>query len=69
LALPIFGGTLLNEGAVVIPHALGATGNHTLSLQVPFPVGRSTIYFQAAYVDAGAVQGISMTAGVGMPIR
>jgi hypothetical protein len=69
LALPVFGGTLLNDASVVIPHALNATGNHTLSLPVPSPVARSTIYFQAAYFDTGAVQSISMSAGVAMPIR
>lgn len=68
-AIPIFGGTLLNEAAILLTTFLSPTGTSTLPIPIPIGVGSgSTLYFQAAFLDAGAVQGFSMSDGLLMPV-
>lgn len=72
LELPVLGGDLLvlpDLGS--LPHTLDGTegvpgaGTYTLSLtQQTTSLAGLTLYFQAAYVDAGAPQGVSLSAGL-----
>lgn len=72
-AFPFLGGTLLVDGLVaLVPHFLGGDpgvkGKGTAVLTFPAPtepalVG-ATVYAQGGYLDAGAVQGISMSNGL-----
>jgi len=69
LAIPLLGGTLLNEASVALTHVLDATGLYTLQLQVPVGVSKVSVYFQGVYLDPGAVQGVSMSSGLTIPIK
>ena len=69
LSIPLFGGTLLNEASFVIAHVLNPAGLYTLTLQIPAGVAKVPVYFQGVYVDPGAVQGVSMSNGLTMPIQ
>jgi len=68
-SIPLLGGTLLNEGAISTLHALSPAGYHAMSFTVPVGIGGFSFQFQAGYFDAGAVQGVSMTNGLTMPIQ
>jgi hypothetical protein len=68
-AIPLFGGTLLNEASVLLTTLLSPAGNSALSLTVPAGVTGAILYFQAGFLDPGAVQGFSMSDGLVMPIN
>jgi hypothetical protein len=68
VAIPLFGGTLLNEGSVTSFHVLSPSGQARLSIPVPVGIYGFTVNFQAGYLDPGAVQGVSMSDGLAMPI-
>ena len=69
VTIPLLGGTLLNEASFAIAHTLSPAGLFTLSLQVPAGVAKVPVYFQGLYVDPGAVQGVSMSNGLTMPLK
>jgi hypothetical protein len=68
-SIPVFGGTLLNEGSATVLHLLNASGQAQLSIAVPLNVNGFTVYFQAGYLDVGAPQGVSFSDGLSMPIQ
>ncbi|HEX5054150.1 MAG TPA: hypothetical protein VFZ65_20395 [Planctomycetota bacterium] len=67
-SIPVFGGTLLNEAAILLTSFLSPTGTYTLPLAIPTGLSSSTLYFQAAYLDAAAVQGFSLSNGLQMQV-
>jgi len=67
-AIPLLGGTMLNEGTATSLHLLSPSGQITFQIGVPSGVGGFSLNFQALYLDAGAPQGVSMTDGLTMPI-
>jgi hypothetical protein len=67
-SIPIFGGTLLSEASILLAYFSGPVGNYPFPLPVPLGVGPLTLYFQAVGLDPGAVQGLSMSNGIVMPI-
>jgi hypothetical protein len=67
-AIPLLGGTLLNEASVLLTSLLDAAGRSTWTLQLPPGVGGALLHFQAGYLDPAAAQGFSMSDGVVMPI-
>jgi hypothetical protein len=67
-SIPIFGGTLLNEAAVLLTLFASPAGNASLPLPVPVGVNGLSLYFQAGFLDPGAVQGISFSNGVALVI-
>jgi hypothetical protein len=67
-SIPVFGGTLLNDAAILLTVLLDANGRYVLPLAVPTGVGGTTLYFQAGVLDAGAVQGFALSNGLVMPI-
>lgn len=64
LSIPLFGGTLLNEASVVVAMLASPAGNVSFPLPVPPGVTGLSLYFQGAFLDPGAVQGISFSNGV-----
>lgn len=72
--LPILGGTLLVVPLFVIVHRLdgAGAGNGTFSASLRIPAdpafADACLYLQSVYCDPGAVQEVSMTAGVKMTI-
>jgi hypothetical protein len=69
LAVPVFGGTLLNDAAILLTVLTGPTGNFTLPLALPLGVGGNTLFFQAGILDAGAPQGFALSGGLQMPVN
>jgi hypothetical protein len=67
-SIPLFGGTLLNEGSATALHLLSASGQFRLNIPVPNNINGFTVRFQAGYLDGGAPQGVSMSDGLSMPI-
>lgn len=75
-SLPIFGGTVLVNPTLSVPHALagatGVPGAGNVALPFAIPGGSSLLgsrlMFQAGYLDAAAVQSISMSNGLEMLI-
>jgi hypothetical protein len=68
LAVPVFGGTLLNDAAILLTVLLSPTGNYTLPLPLPPGVGGNTLYFQVGLLDPGAPQGFALSDGLTMPV-
>jgi YVTN family beta-propeller protein len=76
ISLPIFGGTLLVDPVFTVTHTLGGSigvpGAGGISVPIVLPPGSgligTRIVFQGVYFDPGAVQGLSMTAGLEMLI-
>ncbi len=63
-SLPLFGGTMLQTGEVTIAHVLDQDGEVALPWSIPALPPGFLLYFQAAYLDAGAPFGVSMTRGL-----
>lgn len=71
LAIPIFGGFVLTDPAIPLPHILDAQGSWTTTINTPNDpalVGNS-IYFQAAYVAPAAPFGLVASDGLEMRVR
>jgi hypothetical protein len=71
LQVPIFGGFVLTDPAIPLPHILDAQGSWTTTISTPNDpnlVGRS-IYFQSAYIDPPATFGLTASDGLEMRIR
>lgn len=75
--LPLFGGTLLVTPFVVIDHVLAGTsgqpGAGTFQVEIAVPndlnLLNTDFFFQAAYLDPGAPQGVSFTGGIRLDVR
>lgn len=71
LQIPIFGGFVLTDPSIPLPHVLDAQGSWNTTINTPNDpnlVGRS-IYFQSAYVDPGAPFGLAASDGLEMRVR
>jgi YVTN family beta-propeller protein len=74
ISFPLFGGTILALPIGSAPHALGGAsgvpGAGTISMPflVPLDALGVRLFFQSLYLDGGAVQGLSMTAGLELVI-
>lgn len=67
-AIPVFGGTILNEASILLPSLVSPTGTYAFPIDVPLSASGALLYFQAVGLDPGAVQGFSMSNGIAMPV-
>lgn len=74
IVFPFFGGTILALPTGSVPHTLGGSagvagaGAKSFPFVIPIDTLGARLYFQGIYLDAGAVQGLSMTDGLEMVI-
>ena len=70
-SVPIFGLTVLVVPFTQINHALDGTGAWSLPITIPNDTNllNTDFYFQSVYLDAGAAQGLSGTAGLKLQVR
>ncbi|TAJ18878.1 MAG: hypothetical protein EPO68_07150 [Planctomycetota bacterium] len=66
LALPLLGGTLLTSVQIAAPHVLTPAGTWSVAFGVPVDPSLAGVdlFAQSGYVDAGAAQGVSLSAGL-----
>ena len=64
--VPFAGGSLLVDPFLTVPHVLDASGSIGLPVTLPpFPaLAGEQVFFQAGYLDPGAVGGLALTAGL-----
>ena len=69
--LPILGATILVNPTFVVNHSLTTAGTFSLPLTIPDNTYllNTDFYFQAAYADPGASQGLSATNGIRLQVR
>ena len=67
LSFPIFGGTLLNEAAIVLGHITDPAGHYELTFVVDPTWAGAPLYMQTLYLDPNTPEGFSMSNGVAMP--
>ena len=74
IVFPFFGGTILALPTGSVAHTLGGSsgvagaGSKVFPFVIPTDPLGARLYFQGIYLDAGAVQGLSMTDGLEMVI-